>query len=148
MKCSIWLEEGVYNMDKARQVPAPILHKYFKKGHGKSNGSIRVRNEVKRFISFGKHNLIEVLSPELFDVIFCRNVMIYFNAGTKQKLIIKLHNSLKDGGFFIIGAAEGLVGLKHNFKYIEPSIYKGQWLEIARLILRWRSNGGNWPGNT
>ena len=115
---------GVYNMDKARQVPAPILHKYFQKGHGKSNGSIRVRNEVKRFISFGKHNLIEVLSPELFDAIFCRNVMIYFNAGTKQKLIIKLHNSLKDGGYFIIGAAEGLVGLKHNFKYIEPSIYK------------------------
>jgi len=111
-------------MDKARQVPAPILHKYFQKGHGKSNGSIRVRNEVKRFISFGKHNLIEVLSPELFDVIFCRNIMIYFNAGTKQKLIIKLHNFLKDGGYFIIGAAEGLVGLKHNFKYIEPSIYK------------------------
>jgi len=116
-------QRGVYSMDKAKQVPAPILHKYFQKGHGKSNGSIRVKNEVKKFISFGKHNLIEDPSPGLFDVIFCRNVMIYFDSKTKQNLIIKLYNSLKSGGYFIIGAAEGLVGLKHNFKYVEPSIY-------------------------
>ena len=116
-------QRGIYTMDKARQVPVPILHKYFQKGHGKFNGSIRVKNEVKKFISFGKHNLIEDPSPGLFDVIFCRNVMIYFDAGTKQDLIKKLYNSLKDGGYFVIGAAEGLVGLEHDFKYIEPSIY-------------------------
>ena len=117
-------QRGVYSMDKAKQVPAPILHKYFQKGHGRANGSIRVKNEVKKLISFGKHNLIKDPSPGLFDVIFCRNVMIYFDSKTKQKLIIKLYNSLKDGGYFVIGAAEGLVELKHNFKYVEPSIYK------------------------
>ena len=50
--------------------------------------------------------------------------MIYFDDSTKQKVIDKLYRSLEDGGLFILGAAEGLVGIEHHFKYLKPSIYR------------------------
>jgi len=116
-------QKGVYHKDKVRLVPHPILRKYFQKGYAQWGDHVKVKKEVKDHIAFGRHNLITDSSPGMFDIIFCRNVMIYFDSKTRQKGINKLYGCLNQGGYLILGAAEGLVGIKHGLKYIGPSIY-------------------------
>jgi chemotaxis protein methyltransferase CheR len=58
-----------------------------------------------------------------FDVIFCRNVMIYFDKQMQSLLIGRFYDYLKDGGYLFIGHSESLTGTTHRFKYIEPSVY-------------------------
>jgi chemotaxis protein methyltransferase CheR len=68
---------------------------------------------------------METLSvTSLFDVIFCRNVMIYFDKETQGKLIDRFYGCLKEGGYFFVGHSESLTGLEHRFQYIEPSVYR------------------------
>jgi chemotaxis protein methyltransferase CheR len=76
-------------------------------------------------VNFQRFNLMHKFpSNSFFDVIFCRNVMIYFDKPTQSNLINKYYDSLKNGGYFFVGHSESLAGLKHTFKYIEPSVYQ------------------------
>ena len=59
-----------------------------------------------------------------FDVIFCRNVMIYFDKPTQGKTVRKFYGYLKEGGYLFVGRSESLTVLNHQFKYIEPSVYQ------------------------
>ncbi|MDY7033965.1 MAG: protein-glutamate O-methyltransferase CheR [Thermodesulfobacteriota bacterium] len=115
---------GIYHKDKVRLVPLQILRRYFQRGYNRWKDHVKIKKEVKDHVTFKKHNLISDSSPGLFHIIFCRNVMIYFDEDTKQRVISKLHGSLEHGGYLIIGAAEGLVGLEHGFTYLQPSIYR------------------------
>jgi MCP methyltransferase, CheR-type len=60
----------------------------------------------------------------LFDVVFCRNVMIYFDKETQDGLVNRFYDKLKEGGYFFVGHSESLTGLIHRFKYVEPSVYQ------------------------
>ncbi|MDY6973585.1 MAG: CheR family methyltransferase [Thermodesulfobacteriota bacterium] len=117
-------KRGIYHKDRVRLVPQQVLRRYFQKGCDKWEDCVRVKGEIKKLVNFGRHNLIIDESPGIFDIIFCRNVMIYFDDRTRQKLVDKLYNSLRKGGYLVIGAAEGLVGLQYDFQYAEPSIYR------------------------
>ena len=117
-------KRGIYHKDKLRLMPLPILKKYFQKGCNRWQDHVKVKKEVMDHVTIGKHNLISDAPPGVFDIIFCRNVMIYFDEDTKQRVVDKLYHSLERGGYLIIGAAEGLVGLDHAFQYIQPSIYR------------------------
>ena len=76
-------------------------------------------------VKFEKLNLLKDSPPsKIFDIIFCRNVMIYFDIPTKEAVIHKLSKVLKPDGYFIIGGAESLNSLNHSLKYIEPSVYR------------------------
>ena len=116
---------GVYPVERAKNVSQNILRKYFEKGTGKWDGYIRVRDDLKRMVTYKRYNLFtdSPLNKE-FDVIFCRNVLIYFDTMIKEKVINRLYSSLKPYGYFIIGGAESLNNLKHKYKYIKPSIYR------------------------
>ncbi|MGW8257955.1 MAG: CheR family methyltransferase, partial [Thermoguttaceae bacterium] len=59
-----------------------------------------------------------------FDVVFCRNVMIYFDKPTRQRLVSRFWNILRPGGVFFIGLSESLTGLDHRFKYRQPAVYQ------------------------
>jgi len=59
-----------------------------------------------------------------FDVIFCRNDMIYFDKPTQGKMVLKFYGHLKENGYLFVGRSESLTGLNHQFKYIEPSVYQ------------------------
>lgn len=117
-------KRGIYHKDKTRLVPVKMLRRYFQKGHGQWDGHVRVKNEVRKHIDCESHNLLTDNCPGKFNIIFCRNVMIYFDNSTKKRVVDKLYRSLEDGGLLIIGAAEGLVGIEHHFKYLKPSIYR------------------------
>lgn len=118
-------ERGVYPIDKVKQVATPLLYKYFKRGTGKSAGYVKVKNTIKRIVTFGKFNLIQDSSPEVFDIIFCRNVMIYFNKQTILKVLRNLSGSLKNKGYIILGGAESIAGMNHGLESIKgvPSVY-------------------------
>jgi chemotaxis protein methyltransferase CheR len=117
-------QAGIYPDEKTKGMTASVLKKYFQKGTGKSAGLVRVKNELKQMITFRRFNLMDqFLFHNEFDIIFCRNVMIYFDKKTQGVLVDKFYDSLKNGGYFFVGHSESLTGLKHQFRYVEPSVY-------------------------
>jgi chemotaxis protein methyltransferase CheR len=75
-------------------------------------------------VQFARLNLAEdwpMKGP--FDVIFCRNVMIYFDKPTQERLVNRFWNLLKPGGYLLVGHAESLAGSQHRFRYVQPAIY-------------------------
>jgi chemotaxis protein methyltransferase CheR len=117
--------DGVYSKEKVKNVPPLLLRKYFQIGQKQWSGYYRVRKEIRDSIKFRRFNLMETLSADgFFDIIFCRNVMIYFDKETQKNLIDRFYGCLKKGGYFFVGHSESLTGLKHQFQYIEPSVYR------------------------
>jgi chemotaxis protein methyltransferase CheR len=116
---------GMYTEDKTKNIPPALLKKYFQRGTGKMMGYNRVNQSIRDMVSFKRFNLMDVPPVSaVFDVIFCRNVMIYFDKVTQQTLINNFYNRLAKGGYFFIGHSESLTSLSHDFKYTEPSIYR------------------------
>jgi len=115
---------GIYPIERAQKVPPRILQKYFQKGHNKYRGHIRVVDEVKKRVSFAKHNLITDSPPQRFDIIFCRNVMIYFDRNTRQKVSNTLRNAMKSNGYLIVGMSESLRGIEHGLRCVAPGVYQ------------------------
>lgn len=118
-------ERGVYTDQRLSQMPKNQIRKYFQRGFGDHEGYFRVKQFIKEMIVFKRLNLMEPFgfSAE-FQIVFCRNVMIYFTKETRQALIEKFYNSLKAGGYLLIGHAESLNGMNHRFKYIQPNVYQ------------------------
>lgn len=118
-------QRGIYPIDRLRAVPKPILHKYFRQGTKDFAGKVKIKDEIRSHVAYGKHNLVYDLPPRAgYDVIFCRNVMIYFDLKTKQKIVNDMYEALKPGGYFIFGQSESMVGLKSKFINVLPSIYQ------------------------
>jgi chemotaxis protein methyltransferase CheR len=116
---------GIYPMEKAKDIPSHLLRKYFQKGCGSFEGHIRVREEIRKMVSFKRINLLEDPPPsQTFDVIFCRNVLIYFDKAAKEKVLNKLNQVLKQKGYLVVGGAESLSSLKHSYSYVKPSVYR------------------------
>jgi len=122
------LEKGrnaIYPMQCTAKIPKHFLRRYFQKGQGKWDGYIRVKSDIRKTVKFQRFNLLKDQPPsKVFDIIFCRNVMIYFDNPSKEFVVAKLSECLKKEGYLIIGGAESLNGLNHTLKYIEPSVYK------------------------
>lgn len=116
---------GVYTADRVTKVPKPLLKKYFQRGTGSAEGHVRVKEFLRRRISFERFNLMDNFpwNGEL-DVIFCRNVMIYFNRETQQALVNKFYRALAPGGYLFIGHSESISSLKHQFAQIASTAYQ------------------------
>lgn len=116
---------GIYGTNKTKNIPQPLLRKYFLRGTGSREGQYRVKDEIAGMVHFMRFNLKDRPAfKENFDIIFCRNVMIYFDTPTQQNLIDRFYGCLKEGGYLFVGHSEGLTGLKHRFRYIVPSVYR------------------------
>jgi len=116
---------GVYPVEQTTKVPQDILRKYFQKGLGSSVGKVKVKDDLRRQVTFQRFNLMDEFpwSGEM-DVIFCRNVMIYFDRQTQEKLIGKFYHCLNKGGYLFIGHSESIASLKHDFVQVEATTYK------------------------
>ncbi len=117
---------GIYRMDKMQNVPLPLLRRFFQKGSGNYKGQIKIKKEISKHIIFKKFNLISDPIPQiLFDAILCRNVMIYFDFQTSEKVIHKLYQALIPKGYFAVGNAESLMNMKHSYTPVKkiPSLY-------------------------
>ncbi|MGK5091123.1 CheR family methyltransferase [Deltaproteobacteria bacterium TL4] len=118
-------EAGIYTADKISMVPQFLRRKYFLRGTGPWENNYLVKDELRSFIRFRRMNLMEPFPLKvLFDVIFCRNVMIYFDRPTQERLIQKLTRQLRPGGYLLIGHSETLTSISCSLNYIQPSIYQ------------------------
>jgi len=117
--------EGIFHKDKLKNVSSGILKKYFQTGCGQYEDYYRINRNIREMVQFSRFNLMDVPpSGFCFDIIFCRNVMIYFDKVTQAALIKRLCECLNNGGYLFIGHSESLTGLNHNLKYLEPSVYR------------------------
>ena len=117
---------GAYSMDKSQNVPENILKKYFQKGRQNAESLVRVKKEVRDLIRFRQINLAQPPFPISLpqDVIFCRNVMIYFTTENRMRLVEIYKSLLKPGGVLILGSSESLVGQDQDLAPVEAAIYR------------------------
>lgn len=117
---------GIYKSKSFEGMSANVLRKYFQKGENENEGFYRVRPEAKKLVHFKRLNLMIPRFPFIkkFSFIFCRNVMIYFDKITQQKLVAKYYDVLEDNGYLFIGHSESLTSVDHQFKYMQPTIYR------------------------
>jgi chemotaxis protein methyltransferase CheR len=116
---------GIYPEQRLREMPASWPKRYFLRGAGASQGYIRVRPEWRKHITFLRLNLMEDFSHlPLCSVIFCRNVMIYFDKPTQENLVRRFAERLEPGGWLFIGHSEGLLGTRHGLEPVQPAIYR------------------------
>ncbi len=99
-------KNGIYSEDDVEGVPRDYLNKYF----NQKDGEYEVKHELKRIVRIKKHNLVSDDPLTGFDVIFCRNMLIYFSKETHAKIHMRLFDSLRDKGYLIIGKTELLHG--------------------------------------
>jgi chemotaxis protein methyltransferase CheR len=116
---------GIYEAGKVELPVADWLPRYFRRGFGPREGYYRVKPEVRRAVTVEAANLFQQAYPVPadLDVVFCRNVMIYFDAPSRADLVNRLYEQLAPGGYFVIGHAESLLGLRHRFRQIRPSVF-------------------------
>jgi chemotaxis protein methyltransferase CheR len=116
---------GVYASTKVGGIPQPMRAKYL--AAQRINGvqsAYAIHDRVRDLIRFRHLNLMENWpfgGP--FDFIFCRNVMIYFDKPTQERLVNRMHDILEPGGLLFTGHSESLTGIAHRFKYVRPTIY-------------------------
>lgn len=118
-------ERAVYPMSRASHMSDYFLRKYCLKGVGQQEGMLLIDRRLRQRCRFRKINLMEPLqSMGKFDVIFVRNVMIYFDAPTKTRVVERLVQVLKPGGFLFTSHSESLHGITDVVRMVRPSIYQ------------------------
>jgi chemotaxis protein methyltransferase CheR len=118
--------KGVYLMGRLENMDQRYLNKYCLKGVRSQEGYFRVDEKIRQRVSFDQINLKTPLPKNLgkFDVIFLRNVLIYFDTATKQDIVQRVISALKPGGYFFISHSETLHSIKTELSMIMPSIYQ------------------------
>jgi chemotaxis protein methyltransferase CheR len=117
--------EGVYSIDKVKEIPPEYLRAYMLKGRGDHKGVIKVSPELHRVVRFARVNLHADSYPVQgsFDLIFCRNVLIYFDQKSKEKVINGILKHLSPSGFLFVGHSEHLGGISPNLKTVAPTVH-------------------------
>lgn len=117
--------KGVYEKGKLDKVPMEFKTRHFEGCPGSGNSRFAVKPSLKNLIAFKRLNLVETPFPMKgpFDVIFCRNVMIYLEHSICRKLLAEIHRLLRPGGYLMVGHAESLTGLTGSFKSVQPAVY-------------------------
>ena len=115
--------EGIYPADKVASLPENLQRKYFSR---MATGQMQVKDNIRNEITFRRFNLMNTQFPfkKPFHIIFCRNVMIYFDQTTRNALVQRFHNFLEPKGYFFIGHSETLGRDSKLFSYIMPAAYQ------------------------
>jgi chemotaxis protein methyltransferase CheR len=116
----------VYEQERIGHLPSQLTRRHFLRGMGQQAGLIKVKHHLRDLIQFRRLNLMDDRFPSKssLDVIFCRNVMIYFDRPTQERLVNKFHHYLKPGGYLFIGHSESLQWVTHPFQPVAPTIYR------------------------
>jgi chemotaxis protein methyltransferase CheR len=117
---------GVYKMESLKGLDATQTQRFFLRGKGGNSGMVRVKPELRQKIEFLMVNLIRDDWPfkEPFDVVFCRNVMIYFDAETQRKVLERIHRVMKPGALLFVGHAENFSDARDLFTLKGKTVYE------------------------
>jgi len=114
---------GIYTREQVEPVAAALRRRYLVPAS--AAGAVQVTDDLRSIVRFARLNLVgpwPMRGP--FDVIFCRNVMIYFDAPTKERLVDRLTQLITPGGFLFVGHSESLSSLGHSLRYVHPAVYQ------------------------
>jgi chemotaxis protein methyltransferase CheR len=117
---------AVYAHERIKDLPIPLRNKYFLRSKDRNVNQVRVIPELRSKVHFKRVNLMDAdydVESD-YDIIFCRNVLIYFDKETQESVINKLCRKLKVGGYFFLGHSESIIGKNVPLKQLEPTIYK------------------------
>lgn len=118
-------KSAVYPVDRLREVSEQRLRRYCLRGEGESEGQVLLQDKVRERVQFGQLNLckpFDGLGP--FDVIFLRNVLIYFDPPTKRDVVDRVLTALRPGGLFFLGTAEGRVNCETPLETVQPGAFR------------------------
>lgn len=122
-KVLLQAQKGIYPQDSFKDMPSEWVRKYFNRVG--NTDQYEVTPALKSNVIFKPFNLMDPIQFKIpFDVIFCRNVMIYFNQQTKDALVDRFYHSTNQGGYLIIGLSETVNKNTSKYKYIMPAIYR------------------------
>jgi chemotaxis protein methyltransferase CheR len=118
-------QSALWPMDKAAEIPEPLLRRFMLRGIGSQEGWMKAGPEIRSVVSFTRANLNDDRCPVAgpFDLVFCRNVLIYFDAQSKAAVIRRLQARLAPEGLLFLGHAESLNGLTDRMKSVGPTVY-------------------------
>lgn len=117
--------QGVYMMERLELLEQDLMEKYCLKGVRSQQGSFRIVDKIRKRTHFGQLNLMKPIPHKIgsFDVIFLRNVLIYFDNDTKKQVVERIASVLKPGGHFFISHSETLSRITDHLEMVQPSIY-------------------------
>ena len=117
---------GIYPADRVNLPAADLLPRYFQRGFAEREGFYRVKPELRQRTTVQRINLFQQHYgiPRRQDVIFCRNVMIYFDVESREWLVNRLTDYLAPGGYLFVGHSESLIGVRHRLQAVWPSVYR------------------------
>ncbi len=118
--------DGIYKKDDLRGISPAIISSHFIRVPINKTNYFKVKDHLKKLITFRRFNLMTEKFPfrNPFDFIFCRNIMIYFDTETQQRLVSKFYDCLPKDGYLFIGHSETLAKRTLGFKYIQPALYQ------------------------
>ena len=119
-------QEGVYTMDQVSHIEPALLRRHFLKGRGEFENRVCVNSALKLLLRFRQLNLMDEPWPMRahFDIIFCRNVLIYFDKATQRRLLERLASLLLPDGYLMLGHAEAVHGFDHLYRAVGHSMYQ------------------------
>ncbi|RKY36370.1 MAG: hypothetical protein DRP78_03815 [Candidatus Omnitrophota bacterium] len=121
-------QQGVYGYEKVKGIPLQLQSKYFDQGYNGRQKILKAKNILRDLVVFRRLNLMRRSFPfkRKFDIIFCRNVMIYFDKKTQNELVKKFYHYLENDGYLFIGHSESLLGAGVDFKSVTNAVFKKQ----------------------
>ncbi len=118
---------AIYPLSDSAKIDPALLKSFCVKGVGKDDGWFRLRPEVRQHVQFQQHNLMQPLeTTQKFDVIFLRNVLIYFELDDKRRIVLNMLDALKPGGFLLVGHSESIHGYDPRLVQCRPACYRYQ----------------------
>jgi len=117
--------EAVWPIERTREIPERFMKRYMIRGIGDQAGTARAGQEIRSVVKFDRINLSKEAYPAggPFDLIFCRNVLIYFDTASKNHVIGQLTQRLEPGGCLFLGHAESILGMSANLRRVGPTLY-------------------------
>lgn len=119
-------QEATWSIEKSGDIPAPYLKRYMLRGSGGQDGKMRAAPEIRNVVTFRRFNLNDefwsVDSEGPFDLVFCRNVLMYFEAGRRERVLHRIVKRLPPRGYLFLGDAEGLTGFQ-GLRMAAPGIH-------------------------
>lgn len=118
-------KRAIYEQDRTTTIPTGLKIKYLMRSKDREKRLIRIVPELRPLVGFRRLNLMEDFGMrEPMDIIFCRNVIIYFNRITQEKLLKRICNHLRPGGYIFMGSSENLVGFNVPLEHVSSTVYR------------------------